>query len=194
MTRRSTCTTRGPGRRSPPSSSRVPGGAGARNRRISDVGEDRLRARWRHPASFPAGLDDLAFVVHGTAADLRFLDGTIDPSDRAVGVTLWGPPEVANYLPGRHQPVTTLPSWLNQWSLDHTNGDSLRWLPEITAPVLVVLGHRRSRRAAEMAQQMYDKATRAPRELVVVPGATHYFEQQPDLLDDALDALVEWLP
>ena len=27
-------------------------------------------------------MDDFAFVVHGTAADLRFLDGAIDPSDR----------------------------------------------------------------------------------------------------------------
>jgi hypothetical protein len=41
---------------------------------------------------------------------------------------------------------------------------------------------------------MYDAATGARRELVMVPGATHYFENQPDLLADALDALVGWLP
>ena len=165
----------------------------ARNRRISTWAEGQLRAL-AAPDHFPAGLDDLAFVVQGTTADLRFLDGTIDPSDRVVGTSLWGPPAIANYLPAGIGRCSTLRSWLNQWSLDHALGDALRWLPEIEAPVMVMVGTADPVVVPQMAQQMYDKATRAPRELVVVPGATHYFEQQPDLLDDALDTLVEWLP
>ena len=47
----------------------------------------------------PAGLEDIAFTIQGTGADLRFLDGNIAPSDREVGVALHGARRVANYLP-----------------------------------------------------------------------------------------------
>jgi len=165
----------------------------ARNQRITSWCEDRL-AWLASSGETPAGLDDLAFVVHGTGADLRFLDATIDPSDRAVGVTLWGPPEVANYLPAGISRVTTCRSWINQWSLDHTNGDSLRWLPEITAPVLVVLGTADPTVLPNMAQQMYDAGTSArQRQLHYVRRATHYFEDQPELLAEALDVISAWL-
>ena len=141
----------------------------------------------------PAGLDDLAFVVQGTTADLRFLDGAIDPSDRVVGTSLWGPPAIANYLPAGIGRCTTLRSWLNQWSLDHTLGDSLRWLPTLTTPVMVILGSADPVVTPSMAQQMYDAAAEAPRELLMVPGATHYFEGQAELLAGALDAMTAWI-
>jgi len=86
-----------------------------------------------------------------------------------------------------------LRSWINQWSLDHTLGDSLRWLPELTTPVMVVVGSADPVVTPSMAQQMYDATERAPRELLLVPGATHYFEGQPELLADALDAMSAWI-
>ena len=44
-----------------------------------------------------------------------------------------------------------------------------------------------------MAQQMFDAATSAERrQLHVVKNATHYFEDQPELLDEALDTIAEW--
>jgi pimeloyl-ACP methyl ester carboxylesterase len=141
-----------------------------RNRRISAWAEGQLGAI-SADGHFPAGLDDLAFVVQGTTADLRFLDGGIDPSDRVVGTSLWGPPAIANYLPAGIGRCTTLRSWLNQWSLDHTLGDALRWLPEITVPVLVIVGTADPVVTPQMARQMYDAATGARRELVMVPGA-----------------------
>ena len=45
----------------------------------------------------------------------------------------------------------------------------------------------------QMAQQMYDAATNAPRQIELVKGATHYFEGQPDLLARTLDTLAEWI-
>ena len=89
-----------------------------RNRRISRWAEGQLRT-FSSSSHLPAGLDDFAFVVHGTSADLRFLDGAIDPSDRQVGATLWGPPAMANYLPAGVGRCSTVRSWLNQWSVDH---------------------------------------------------------------------------
>jgi len=167
-------------------------GQRARNRRISAWAEGQLRALGA-AGHEPAGLDDLAFVVQGTTADLRFLDGAIDPSDRVVGTSLWGPPAIANYLPAGIGRCTTLRSWLNQWSLDHTLGDSLRWLPTLTTPVMVILGSADPVVTPSMAQQMYDAAAQAPRELLMVPGATHYFEGQAELLAGALDAMTAWI-
>ena len=45
-------------------------------------------------------MKDMTFIVHRTDANLRFLDNTLDPSDRS-GLTIWDEdPRVANYTPG----------------------------------------------------------------------------------------------
>ena len=134
----------------------------------------------------------MAFVVHGTAADLRFLDATIDASDRPVGTTLWGRTEVTNYLPAGIGRYTTLRSWINQWSIDRTKGNALLWLPKLETPVLVVGGSADSGSPPVIVNQLYDAVETARRERLIVPGATHYFEQQPDLLRQACEAMVAW--
>lgn len=164
----------------------------ARNRRISAWAEGQLRAL-QASSHVPDGLDDLPFIVHGTTADLRFLDGTIDASDREIGVSLWGPPAVANYMPAGIGRVSTLRSWLNQWSLDHTNGDALQWLPEVSVPVLIEYGTADVTVHPVMGQQMYDATTAAPRELKAIEGAGHYYEGTPELLSEALDAMADWI-
>jgi pimeloyl-ACP methyl ester carboxylesterase len=164
----------------------------ARNRRITQWAQGQLNALLSDD-HFPTGLEDMAFTVQGTTADLRFLDGNIDPSDREIGVSLWGPPAIANYLPAGIGRCSTLRSWINQWSFDTTLGDSLRWLPQLDTPVLVAVGTADPVVVPQMAQQMYDAAANARRELVFVKGATHYFENQPDQLAEAQDALAEWI-
>jgi pimeloyl-ACP methyl ester carboxylesterase len=164
----------------------------ARNRRISTWADGQLRAL-QASSHAPEGLDDLPFIVHGTTADLRFLDGTIDPSDRELGVSLWGPPEVANYMPAGIGRVSTLRSWLNQWSLDHTNGDALQWLPEISVPLLVEYGTADVTVHPSMGQQMFDAATSTRREIKAIKGAGHYYEGTPELLAEALDVMADWI-
>jgi pimeloyl-ACP methyl ester carboxylesterase len=178
---------------SPEFVSRYRGAQVARNRRITAWAREQL-GELGTPGHGPAGLGDMAFVVHGTAADLRFLDGSIDPSDREVGQTLWGPPQVANYMPAGISRVTTLRSWVNQWSIDDTHADSLRWLSQIDVPVSVLLGTADPTVMPAMAQQMHDAAEHAPvRDLKFVTGATHYFEGQPDLLIQALDHIARFI-
>jgi len=164
----------------------------ARNRRIAAWCEEQID--WLATSGeAPEGLEDIPFIVHGTGADLRFLDGNIDPSDREVGVTLWGPPQVANYMPAGISRSSTCRSFLNQWSIDHTQGDSLRWIPEITSPLLVVLGTADPTVLPQMAQQMHDAATASSRrDLHFVQGGTHYFEGQPAELTEALDTIADW--
>ena len=161
-----------------------------RNRRISRWAEGQRRAVMSSTHA-PNGIDDQAFVVQGTTADLRFFDGNIDPSDREIGVSLWGPPEIANYLPAGIGRCTTLRSWINQWSVDHTLGNSLRWLPEINAPVSIVLGTADPTVHLPMGREMRDAAKSA--QLFEIKGGTHYFENQPQQLAEALDALVGWI-
>ncbi|MEU6577313.1 alpha/beta hydrolase [Streptomyces sp. NPDC046805] len=156
-----------------------------RNHRITRWAQARLR-------SLPPGVDDFPFVVHGTYADPRSLDGTLEPSDREVGVSLWGPPASANYLPAAIARYTTARSWLNQWSLEHAQGDALRWLREVTVPVLIVYGTGDTAAHPRHALDMYEAVRKAPRDLLAVPGAGHYFEGQPELRDQACDRIVAW--
>lgn len=163
-----------------------------RNRRISSWAAQQLAALTAGDLG-PPGLGDLAFVVHGTCADLRLLDGSIDPSDREVGTSLWGPPEVANLLPAGIMRTTSVRAWLNQWSVDHSNADALRWFPEVEVPVLVEYGTADTTVHPFMGEAMHAAATNALAELAPIAGATHYFEGQPDLLDQALDHMTHWV-
>lgn len=163
-----------------------------RNRRITRWAEAQLAAM-RCSSHRPAGLDDLAFVVQGTMADLRFLDGSIDPSDREVGTTPWGTPAVASYLPAGIGRTCTLRSWINQWSLDRTLGDSLRWLPEVEGPVGIMSPTADPLVLPHMGQQMFDAATKASRAIHEEKGANHYFEGQPEILAETLDWFAGWV-
>jgi len=139
-----------------------------------------------------AGNSGGAFVVHGTSADLRFLDAAIDASDRPTGSTLWGTPEVANYLPAGVSRYTTLRSWINQWSVNKTLGNALIWLPKVEAPVLVLGGSADSGSPPAIFGQLYDAVQTATRKQIVLDGATHYFEGQPDKLRQACEAMAAW--
>ncbi|MCW2620686.1 MAG: hypothetical protein JWL64_288, partial [Frankiales bacterium] len=161
-----------------------------RNRRISRWAAGQLRAL--QSAGHPDGLGDFPFVVHGTTADLRFMDGAIDPSDREIGVSLWGPPAVADYLPAGIGRYSTVRSWLNQWSIDDTYGAAEKWLPTVGVPVLVVDGGGdvtvHPHHGANMHRAAGDNGER-----VTIKGAGHYFEGQPELLVQAQDAVAEWI-
>jgi pimeloyl-ACP methyl ester carboxylesterase len=161
-----------------------------RNRRISDWAEQMLRF---YETSGPDGLDDVPFVVHGTYADLRSLDGALEPSDRPIGVSLWGAPEVANFMPAAIARYTTARSWLNQWSIDHALGDALRWLPSVHVPVHIIYGTADTAAHPSHASEMYAAVTSAPRALTAIRGAGHYFEGQPQQLEDAIDAIADWV-
>jgi pimeloyl-ACP methyl ester carboxylesterase len=163
----------------------------ARNRRITAWAEEQLTAL-TGDGHWPHGLDDLAFVVHGTSADLRFLDSAIDASDRTTGSTLWGTPEVANYLPAGVSRYTTLHSWINQWSVDKTLGNALLWLPKIEIPVLVLGGSADTGSPPAIFGQLYDAVEIAPRKQIILDGATHYFEGQPGKLRQACEAMAAW--
>ncbi len=135
---------------------------------------------------------DLPFAIHGTCADPRFVDLSIDPSDREAG-TLWGDTPVANYIPATLGHFSSSRSWLSQWSIDDSECNAVRHLPAVSVPVLVVYGTADSAALPHHAQEFYDAAPAGRRKLVALKGATHYFAGQPDHLEHAADEMAAWL-
>jgi len=161
----------------------------SRNRRITKW----VRAQLERLEKVSGGqVRDLPFAVHGTVADPRFLDLSIEPSDRESG-TLWGPPYQANLSPATLGHLTSLRSWLSQWSLDDTMCNGPIQLRKVSVPVLVMYGTGDQVCFPSYAQALYDAVPHDRKELLAVEGATHYFANQPDHVERAVDMIVDWL-
>ncbi|MCW2831902.1 MAG: Alpha/beta hydrolase family protein [Aeromicrobium sp.] len=161
----------------------------ARNRRITAWVKEQLADI---DARFDGALTDLPFVVHGTTADLRFFDGAIDPSDRELGVTLWGDPKPANYLPSSLGHFTTLRSWLSQWSLDDTLAGPHN-MREVDVPVLVIGGTADPTVLPCHLDLLTSNIQHDDWKQVDLPGGTHYFEGQPELVTQVAVEIDDWL-
>lgn len=160
----------------------------ARNRRITAWVRETLADLEAKGGS----IQDLPFTVHGTTADLRFMDQSIEPSDREPG-TLWGDPWGANFLPASLGHQSSLRSWLSQWSVDESNANGPFHLGRVSVPVLVAYGTADGAAFPAHAQQLYDGATNSERELFEIKGADHYFKGQPKLLELFVDKVIDWL-
>jgi pimeloyl-ACP methyl ester carboxylesterase len=155
----------------------------ARNRRITGWVQARRAA----------GAGDQAFVVHGTAADLRFLDLWLDPSDRAAG-TYRGPDvHAANRAATGLARWSTLSSWLSQWALDTTNAAAEPNLAACSVPALFVQGTADQGIFPSDTEALFAASTASDRELHWVRGGTHYFDGQPELQAEVFDSIAEWL-
>lgn len=166
----------------------------ARNRRITRWVRDqldRLRAEADKHDDAVDLPDDMPFVVHGTAADPRFLDLALEPSDRAA-TTLWGPPARANYAPATLAHHTSLRSWLSQWSYDDCQANAVTHLPNVSVPVQVVYGTADTAVFPSHVAAMYGAITHTDKQLVAIEGADHYFRGQPELARRMCEHIVEW--
>jgi fermentation-respiration switch protein FrsA (DUF1100 family) len=159
----------------------------ARNRRITRW------ARKRAGTLSASGVRDEAFLVHRTAADLRFLDLTLDPSDRELG-TYRGPDVwAANAAAVGLARFSTLASWLSQWGIDSTNAGAEQSLGACSVPMLFIQGTADQGIFPSDAQALFDAATVEDKELHWVPGGTHYFGGRPDLQRQVFERMTGWL-
>lgn len=156
----------------------------ARSRRIAAWVRSRLAALG------PGG--DLPFVVHGTVADPRFRDITLDPSDRRPG-TPWGDGLAANLAPASLGHHTSLRSWLSQWSVDDSNCDGPWHLARTTVPVLVMYGSADQVSFPSHAAALADAVDEGRRTVVRLDGADHYFTTAPAMIPQVAGRIVEWL-
>jgi pimeloyl-ACP methyl ester carboxylesterase len=161
----------------------------ARSRRIRDWVRGQLT---RLADAADPTVTDLPFVVHGTVADLRFRDTSIDPSDRRPG-TAWGDALGANLSPASLGHHTSLRSWLSQWSVDESNCDGPWHLARTSVPVLVMYGTADQVSFPSHARALHDAIPDGRGTLVALQGAEHYFQSTPELIPKVADRVVAWL-
>ncbi len=151
-----------------------------------------VRERLDDLARADGTLSDLPFTVHGTTADPRFMDVTLDPSDREPG-TMWGPTAEANMMPASLGHASSLRSWLSQWSVDDSNADGPTSLARTSVPTLVMYGTADQVCFPSYAQVMYDAVPHDRKALIPVVGGTHYLQGQTQHIADLADTVVAWL-
>lgn len=161
----------------------------ARNRRITA----RVKAQL---AALKAKGDpdaEYCFTVHGTMADVRWLDPAQDPSDRKPGTCYLGDPRIANDGPVGLGRFTTLRSWLSQWSYDESRADGLGNASRISCPVLVITNTADLACTPSHAARLFAAVGSTDKSFVEIKGADHYYTERPDLLPQAVKAVSDWL-
>lgn len=162
-----------------------------RSARITAYAQDKLadlRARGREH-------DEHAFVVHGTMADPRWLDPSIEPNGRRPGWSYLGDPAVANTSPGAMMRFTTTRSWLSQWSLTTAQIDAADAASRVSVPVFVLRNGRDDAVPVGHPQQVFEAVRHSDKEFAELPEANHYFtgDDQASHLGTAADLVHAWL-
>ncbi len=160
----------------------------ARMRRITQrVKETLAELKRRGGAELERG-----FVTHRTLADPRFLDGAIDPNGRPVGRCYLGVPETVNTGPVGMARFSTLRAWLSQWSIDDSRADGEACARRVTVPLLAI-----EHGADDAVPQpdigiMFAAAGSADKQMRVIAGANHYFQGQPEQLQQGVALVSGW--
>jgi pimeloyl-ACP methyl ester carboxylesterase len=144
-------------------------------------------------------LTDVTFLVHRTVANLKFLDFSIDPSDRS-GLTIWDEsPAVANYTPGplrgnhTRLRIMTLRSWISQRGLATSHFDVYKHAPHCHVPTLVIVGTADATSTPSRARQVLDHLPGEVKKFVTIKGGTHFMRGQVDKQLEAADSIAQWL-
>jgi pimeloyl-ACP methyl ester carboxylesterase len=160
----------------------------ARNRRITTWARERLaelRASGR-----PSG--ELGFIVHGTMADPRWLDPTLEPNGRRPGVCYLGDPRVVNDGPVGLARFSTLRSWLSQWGLETSRANGERNAANVVVPALVVANGADDAVPPSHMRRLYAALASDDKEMHEVPGASHYYLGQPGELASCIGLYSRW--
>lgn len=161
----------------------------ARNRRITAWVRNKLESL--RDAGRPN--DEFAFVVHGTMADPRWLDPSVDPNQRKPRWCYLGDPEVVNNSPVGLGRFTTLRSWLSQWSYDESRANGVKNAANVCVPVLVIGNLADDACTPSHTHRLYEAVAHSDKELHEIEGATHYYLNQPQQLAEAVSLCSRWL-
>jgi hypothetical protein len=138
--------------------------------------------------------DEFAFVVHGTMADPRWLDPTVDPNERTPGTCYLGDPQVVNMSPVGLARFCTLRSWLSQRSYDDANGDAVTCGPDIAVPALVIGNLADDACTPSHTRRIFEAIGHPDKEMYEIAGANHYYAgaDQRDKLREAVGIATDW--
>ena len=139
--------------------------------------------------------EEYCFVVHGTMADPRWLDPTVDPNDRAPGTCYLGDPKVVNNSPVGLGRFCSLRSWLSQWSYDDAHGDGLACGRDVAVPTLVIGNLADDACTPSHTRRLFDAIGHPDKEIHEIPDANHYYTgpAQRETLRKAVSLITDWL-
>jgi len=162
-----------------------------RNRRITKWVKEKLtelEAEGR-------GDEEFCFVVHGTMADPRWLDGGVDPNDRTPGTCYLGDPRVVNSSPIGLARYSSLRSWLSQWSYDDARGDGVVCGREVAVPTLVIGNLADDACTPSHTRRLFEAIGHPDKEMHEIAGANHYYAgpDQRETLKQAVGVITDWL-
>lgn len=157
----------------------------ARNQRITDWCKAEL-ARLN-----AAGIPDRLFALFRAWADLRFMDGRIDPSDRVTPGCYRGDPALANRGFGLGR-ANTLKSWLSMWSLETSKCQGPEQLAKFAIPALVIQSRADQGVFLSDARKMFEAVGSKDKTIELIPG-NHYLEDGPDYRHRAASIIADWV-
>ena len=130
-------------------------------------------------------------LFRSTHADPRYVDHSLDPSDRKPGTSHGESIQEGNYKANNLGRLSTLKAWLSQWSHDHSQGDGPTNLARTSVPVLV--GYFTGD-ATTFPSDIADwcAAAGARGERVDFKGVPHYPHKFPDQIERLADLLADW--
>lgn len=137
----------------------------------------------------PRGISNRGFLVHRTLADLRFLDLSIDPSERTVGSAI-GDPRPGNMSGFHMASYCTLRLWLSMYSLQDSQCRAGDRLPHLKVPSLVVQATADRGIFPSDAQAYYDGLGADDKTLHWLPGS--HFPDGPGSLAERADLIASW--
>ncbi|MFK7915677.1 MAG: hypothetical protein AB8B93_17300, partial [Pseudomonadales bacterium] len=140
----------------------------------------------------PLNMTDRAFNMFRTWADLRLMDGAIDPSEREVGRCYAGDPKTANFSPRGIGLTNTLRTWLSMWSLSDSHCSGAPHFARITQPALVVQSLGDSGVFPGDAQAIFNALASSDKTLEMITG-DHYLENPADARDGVADMITAWV-
>lgn len=161
----------------------------ARNRRITAWCLGRLEQYKKLGPDQP--LRDEAFIVNRTLADPRYVDLTLEPSGRAATTTLGTHPAEDNYAPNGSARLSTVRSWLSQWSIDHSLADGPKRIKETSVPILNI-NFRQDEIIFPSDMRAWIEATGPRAEHHDLEGCGHYPMGKPHMVDKVADLMAQW--
>jgi pimeloyl-ACP methyl ester carboxylesterase len=161
----------------------------ARNRAITAWAQDQLvRLKAAHGPHA-----ERSFIIHGTMADPRWLDPSLDPNERAPGRCYLGDPRLINDAPGGLGRVATLRSWLSQWSCDLSNADGVACARQVSVPALVIGNGADDACTPSHTTRLFEALAPADKQMHTIAGANHYYARQPAQAAEAAGIILNWL-
>ncbi|MGE0799473.1 MAG: alpha/beta fold hydrolase [Lautropia sp.] len=161
----------------------------ARNRRITAWCKGRLAQFARLGPEQP--LTDEAFIVQRTLADPRYVDISLEPSGRTPTTTLGKPLADDNYAANGSARLSTVRSWLSQWSIDCSLADGPKRIAETAVPVLNI-NFMQDEIVFPSDMRAWKTAVGARGEHHDLDGCGHYPMTKPLVVDKVADLIVEW--